>query len=60
MKAEIKNGTLVVTISLEPKPRPSSSGKTLLVASTGGFVTTEAEVDGKPVRVSLNATIKAK
>ena len=38
--------------------KPSSSGKTLIVASTGGNVQTGVEVNGKPVFVGLNAYIK--
>lgn len=57
MEAEIKDGKLIITIDLQ-KPRPSSSGKTMIVASTGGFVVTEATVDSKPVSISVNATIK--
>jgi hypothetical protein len=57
MHAEIKDGKLVITINLNP-PRPSASGKTLVVASTGGNVTTSATVDGKPVTIGLNAYIK--
>lgn len=57
MHAEIKDGKLIITINLNP-PRPSASGKTLVVASTGGNVTTSATVDGKPVTIGLNAYIK--
>lgn len=57
MEVKIENNELVVRIPLE-KPKPSSSGKTLIVASTGGNVQTEVEVDGKPVFVGLNAYIK--
>jgi hypothetical protein len=57
MKVEIKNSKLFIEIDLE-KPTPSSSGKTLVVASTRGNVVTTAEVDGKPVTIGLNAYIK--
>jgi len=57
MHAEIKDGKLVITINLNP-PRPSASGKTLVVASTGGNVATSAIIDGKPVTIGLNAYIK--
>lgn len=57
---EIVDGALVITLPLEKKPRPSASGNTLLVASTGGFTRTDVEVDGRPVSVSVNATIKTK
>lgn len=56
MKTEIKNGNLIIEIPLQ-SPRPSASGKTLVVATTGGNKATTATVDGKPVVVGLNAYI---
>ena len=53
----MENNELVIRIPLE-KPKPSSSGKTLIVASTGGNVQTDVEVNGKPIFVGLNAYIK--
>jgi len=47
MNVEIKGNKLIIEIDLE-KPKPSSSGKTLVVASTRGNVVTSVEVDGKP------------
>lgn len=58
MKAEIKDGQLIITIEINPQPQPSASGKTLVVASTHGNVVTNAEVNGKPVVVGLNAYIR--
>jgi hypothetical protein len=57
MKAEIKDDNLVITIPLNKSPNPSKSGKTLVVATTGGFMATTATVQDKPVKVSLNAII---
>lgn len=57
MKAEIKDGNLIITLSLE-EPTPSSSGKTLVVASTHGNQKTSATVNGKPVTIGVNAYIK--
>ena len=57
MKVTIEKNELVIRIPLQ-KPTPSKSGKTLVVATTGGFVQTDAKVDGKPVAVSLNATVR--
>ena len=45
MTVEIKNNKLCIEIDLE-KPTPSSSGKTLVVASTRGNTVTSVEVDG--------------
>src|SRR6266702_7765440 len=57
MTVEIRGNKLCIEIDLE-KPTPSSSGKTLVVASTRGNTVTTAEVDGKPVTIGLNAYIK--
>ena len=56
MNAEIKDGKLVITIPLHD-PRPSASGKTLVVASSGGNKPTTAQIDGKPIIIGLNAYI---
>ena len=57
MKVEIKGNILYIEIDME-KPTPSSSGKTLVVASTHGNTVTTAQVNGKPVTIGLNAYIK--
>jgi len=57
MKAEIKDGSLIITIPLDT-PKPSASGKTLVVASTRGNIATAATVNGKPVIIGLNAYIQ--
>ena len=57
LKVEIKDNKLFIEIDLE-KPTPSSSGKTLVVATTHGNIVTSAEVDRKPVIIGLNAYIK--
>jgi len=49
---------LIITIDLNQKPEPSTSGKTLVVASSGGFTKTAAKFKGKEISVSLNATVK--
>lgn len=59
IRAEIKNGTLVVNIPINEKPEPSASGKTLVVASSHGNQTiANCMVDGKPLVIGLNAYIK--
>ncbi|HCD36807.1 hypothetical protein EKD00_07600 [Chlorobium phaeovibrioides] len=59
MKVEIRDGKLCIEIDLE-KPTLSSSGKTLVVASTRGNAVTDVLVDGKPVTIGLNAYISKK
>lgn len=58
MKVEIKDGNLIITIPMQT-PTPSSTGKTLVVASSRGNVKTDAMVNGKPVTIGLNAYIPA-
>jgi hypothetical protein len=57
MKATIEGKELVVRIDLQ-EPRPSASGKTMVVATTSGNVVTTATVNGKPITIGLNAYIK--
>ena len=57
MEAKIENGTLTISIPVH-EPRPSTSGKTLVVASSSGNKATTATVAGKPVIVGLNAYIR--
>ena len=47
-----KTGTITITIDTARDLGPSSSGKTMLVASTGGF----QDVEGVDVRLNLTAT----
>lgn len=58
MTATIEGNELVIRVQLQ-EPTPSSSGKTLIVASSHGNQTTTATVNGKPIIVGLNAYIKA-
>ena len=57
MKVEIRDNKLFIEIDLET-PKPSASGKTLVVASTRGNAVTTAKIDDKPVIIGLNAYIK--
>lgn len=57
LTAKIEKDKLIVTIDINPRPVPSASGKTLVVASSHGNVTTTVTVDGKPVVIGLNAYI---
>jgi hypothetical protein len=56
MNATIEKNELVIRLPLSA-PRPSASGKTLVVATTGGNKPTSAMVDGKPVVIGVNAYI---
>jgi len=49
MDIKLENGKLTITVTIGPGV-PSASGKTLVVAGTGGFV----PVPGSELKVSLN------
>ena len=51
-----KTKELVIRMPLQT-PRPSASGKTLVVASSFGNKTTTAMVDGKAITIGVNAYI---
>jgi hypothetical protein len=57
MKAEIRDGKLLIEIDLQ-EPTPSSSGKTLVVATSHGNQTTSAMFEGQPIIIGLNAYIR--
>ena len=57
MKVTIEQNELVIRLALTD-PRPSASGKTLVVASSHGNKMTDAEVDGKTMTVGVNAYIR--
>ena len=50
MKLELKNGNLVITCPINGGV-PSKTGKSIVVATTNGFV----DVPGSDIRVNLNA-----
>ena len=57
MEVKIENKKLIINIDLQ-KPTPSESGKSLVVASTHGYIPTECRIDGKKIKIGLNAYIK--
>jgi hypothetical protein len=56
MNVTIEKNEIVIRVPLQ-KPQPSGSGKSLIVATSAGIVTTSATVDGKPVKIGLNCFI---
>ena len=56
VKVDENCNVLTIEIPLSP-PAPNSTGRTFVVASTRGFARTEATVGGKPLSVSINATV---
>lgn len=59
MKTEIINGKLVITLDMTA-PEISKTGKSLMVAGTGGFKKTGVKVDGKEISISVNAILPIK
>jgi polysaccharide deacetylase 2 family uncharacterized protein YibQ len=57
MNVTIEGKELVIRIPMQSTPQPSKSGKTLIVASSNGNVTTSCTVDGKAVVIGLNAYV---
>ena len=58
MKAELKNGSLVITMDVETNDPPvSKSGKSRVVASSRGNVQTSLQVKGQNVTIGVNAYI---
>jgi hypothetical protein len=57
LTATIEDGFLVIKVPMNPAPVRSSTGKTLVVASSHGNKETEAVVQGKCVFVGVNAYI---
>ena len=55
LTAAIEGEYLVIRVPMNAKPTPSSTGKTLVVATSHGNKQTEVEVQGKPVIVGVNA-----
>jgi hypothetical protein len=58
--SEIRGGKLIITADLDESPSPSSSGKTLLAVTSGGFTRTDLKYQNKPLSISVMATIPNK
>jgi len=56
MKASIENGRLVIALPLQ-EPKLSRSGKALVVATSHGVRQSSLKVDGKVVRINVNAFV---
>ena len=57
MKVSIEGKELVIRMDLE-EPTPSASGKTMVVCSTHGNMTTNVLIQGKPLVLGVNAYFK--
>jgi hypothetical protein len=54
MKAKLQGKKLVIELPLQT-PKPSASGKTMVVATSHGVQRSGVKVDGKTVCVTVNA-----
>lgn len=59
LKYDKKTNKFTIIMDGFPEPRDSKSGKTVVLASTQGNVTTGAEYESKPVIFGGNIYIKA-
>ena len=59
MQVTIDKGMLVVSIPMDKEPRLSTSGKSLVVASSRGNQVSPLEIDGQALIVSVNAYVRA-
>lgn len=57
LSAKVDGKFLVIRIKMNQKPEPSSTGKTLVVASTRGNKELQVKVQGQPVICGLNCYI---
>lgn len=58
-KVTIKGDQMTIVIDLEKDQQPSKSGKNIVIASTHGNEVTDCQYKGKPVKLGVNAFIKA-
>jgi hypothetical protein len=58
MKARIRKGRLVITLPMHD-PRPSTSGKSLVVAGTNGVRRSALKVSGQPLFYVASAFIRS-
>lgn len=56
--AKIDGNNLILTIPLEKKPEPSKSGKSLVLATTGGNQSIGVKHNGKDVIMGMTVYIK--
>jgi hypothetical protein len=55
MKVARRNGNLVITIPLFEEPRPSNSGRSLVIATSRGVRKSKLKVDGRNILYVANA-----
>lgn len=58
MKVTVDGNELMIRMPMMDPPAPSKSGKTLIVATTSGNLTTDIKIGDKPLVLGLNAYVK--
>lgn len=58
MQAEIKNDELIIRVKIDKNLPPSTSGKSRLLATSGGNPSTDLKYQGKDVKINLTAYVK--
>lgn len=58
MDVKIEDGYIVIRAKIDEPPKPSASGKSLVLSSTRGNINTGVEWDGKPIVIGFNAYVK--
>ena len=58
VKAEVKDGQIIITLPFNPVGKRSTSGKTMIVASTNGNPKIKADGYDKEISVGVNVYYK--
>ncbi len=58
MNVKINGNKLLVELDINETPEPSRTGKTLILASTGGFTPSGVRHQGKDVKINVTAIVK--
>ena len=57
INAEVKNGKLTITADVSQRPQPSRTGKTLVGATSNGFIVVNSD-DDKEYQLNFNLIIR--
>lgn len=60
MNITIENNELVIRAPIDSTPKQTSTGKSLLLVNSGGWITANATHQGKTVKVNVTAIIPVK
>jgi hypothetical protein len=60
IKATVDGNKLIIIADMDTEPKVSQTGKSLVVASTKGFMETDIKVAGKTLKLNFNAVISNK